>query len=238
MRNVFARGAVAGAAAGLLTSVVAYVWLEPLLTRAIALEGPTDSAGPVSRETQKMLGMPSGFLLVGVALGLLFAVSYRALPTGTSPWRRSIGLAAGGFTALALIPQLRYPANPPGVGDPETIADRTGSYLLAVVLGVAVVAGGYAALRHLQARGVRDSVRQSAVIAASVLVVGVGYALLPDSGDAVDVPAALVYDFRVRSLALLALLYALLGAAYGALSERVEAPASADDAPGAVEVRV
>ncbi len=236
MRNVFARGAVAGAAAGLVTSVVAYVWLQPLLTRAIALEGPSDGAGPVSRETQKMFGMPSGFLFVGVALGLLFAVAYRALPTETSPWRRSIGLAAGGYIALAFIPQLRYPANPPGVGDPETIADRTGSYLIAVVLGVAVVSGGYAALRHLQARRMRDSARQSAVIAASVLVVGVGYALLPDSGDAVDVPAALVYDFRVRSLGLLALLYAVLGGTFGVLSERAQLPSAADD--DEVEVRV
>ncbi len=36
MRNVFLRGALAGAGAGLVTSLAAYVWLEPLLSRAIA----------------------------------------------------------------------------------------------------------------------------------------------------------------------------------------------------------
>ncbi|MDP9433594.1 MAG: CbtA family protein, partial [Actinomycetota bacterium] len=106
MRNVFLRGAVAGAGAGVVTSVAAYVWLEPLLGRAIALEGPGGGDGPVSRETQKLLGMPSGFLLAGIALGLLFAAIYRALPAVTSPWQRSIGLAAAGFAALALVPQL------------------------------------------------------------------------------------------------------------------------------------
>ncbi len=222
MSNVFLRGALAGAGAGLVTSLAAYVWLEPVLSRAIALEGHSAGDGPVSRETQKLLGMPSGFLLVGIALGLLFAATYRALPAETSPWRRSIGLAAAGFGALALVPQLHYPANPPGVGDPATIAARTGAYLAAVALGVAVVAGGYIALRRLHARGVRPAARHTVVTVAGLLVVGLGYALLPDSGDAVGAPADLVYDFRIRSLALLALLYALLGAGFGALSERVQ----------------
>ncbi len=222
MRNVFLRGAVAGAMAGLLTSVAAYVWLEPVLSRAIELEGPADGPPLVSRQTQMLLGMPAGFVLVGLALGLVFAVAYRLLPSSGSAWERSTGLAAGGFVALALIPQLRYPANPPGVGDPETIGVRTSSFLLAVALGVLVVSGAYAALRALQARGVPAAPRQAVVVAVAVLVVAVGYLLLPDSGDVVDAPAALVYDFRVRSLGLLALLYALLGAVFAALTLRAE----------------
>jgi uncharacterized membrane protein YidH (DUF202 family) len=233
MRNVFARGAASGAAAGLLTSVAAYVFVEPVLNAAIALEGPADDSAPVSRQTQTLLGMPAGFLLAGIALGLLFAVAYRVLPASpSSPWRRSLGLAAGGFAALALVPALRYPANPPGVGDPDTIADRTASYLLVVALGVVVVAGAYAALRTLAARGVAPPVRQTLVTAAAVLAIAVGYALLPDSGDAVDAPAGLVYDFRVRSLGLLALLYATLGAAFGALTLRTEGARTGHSEPG------
>jgi hypothetical protein len=220
MRNVFVRGALSGAAAGLLTSGAAYFFVEPVLSAAIALEGPADESAPVSRQTQTLLGMPAGFLLAGIALGLLFAAAYRVLPSTAAPWRRSVGLAAGGFTALALIPALRYPANPPGVGDPDTIAGRTSSYLLTVALGVVVVAGAYAALRALAARGVTPPVRQSAVTAAAVLVTAVGFALLPDIVDPVNAPAMLVYDFRVRSLGLLAMLYASLGAMFGALTLR------------------
>jgi hypothetical protein len=222
MRNMLARGAVAGGAAGLLTSIVAYVWVEPVLTAAIALEGPSDGEGPVGRQTQKLLGMPVGFLLLGIALGLLFAVVYRRLPSAAPAWSRSVGLATGGFTALALVPQLRYPANPPGVGDPETIGQRTFSYLLAVMLGIAVASGAYAALRALRARGVPPPVRQPAVAVGAVTLVAIGYLLLPDSGDAVDAPAALVYDFRARSLGLLVMLYATLGAVFGMLTERAE----------------
>jgi hypothetical protein len=230
MRNVFVRGALSGAAAGLLTSVAAYFFVEPVLNAAIALEGPADEAAPVSRQTQTLLGMPAGFVLAGIALGLLFAVAYRVLPSTAPPWRRSVGLAAGGFAALALIPALRYPANPPGVGDPETIAGRTSGYLLAVALGVVVVAGAYAALRALAARGVTPAVRQSAVTAAALLVTAVGFALLPDIVDPVNAPAALVYDFRVRSLGLLALLYATLGAAFGALTLQQDSASARTDA--------
>jgi hypothetical protein len=230
MRNVFLRGALSGAAAGLLTSVAAYFFVEPVLSAAIALEGPVDESAPVSRQTQMLLGMPAGFLLAGVALGLLFAVAYRVLPSTAPAWRRSIGLAAGGFAALALIPALRYPANPPGVGDPETIAGRTSSYLLAVALGVVVVSGAYAALRALAARRVEPAVRQSAVAAGALVVTAVGFALLPDIVDPVNAPAALVYDFRVRSLGLLALLYVTLGAAFGALTLQQERAAARTEA--------
>ena len=229
MRNVFVRGAVSGAAAGLLTSGAAYVFLEPTLDAAIALEGPSDGEGPVSRETQKLLGMPLGFLFAGLALGLLFAVAYRVLPARAEPWRRSLGLAAGGFAALALIPQLRYPANPPGVGDPETISGRTSAYLLAVALGVLVVSGAYAGARALQARGVSAPVRHSAVAVLAVVAVAIGFALLPDNTDPVGAPAALVWQFRIRSIGLLVLLYAALGAVFGALTLRshpTAAPAS------------
>lgn len=230
MRNVFVRGAVSGAAAGLLTSVAAYFLLEPTLDAAIALEGPGDGSSPVGRETQKLLGMPLGFVFAGLALGLLFAVAYRVLPSQAEPWRRSLGLAAGGFAALALIPALRYPANPPGVGDPETIAGRTSGYLLAVALGVVVVSGSYAAARALRERGVPAPVRHSAVVAVAVLALGVGFALLPDNTDPVGAPASLVWEFRVRSLGLLVLLYAALGAAFGVLSLRA-VPAGAVPRP-------
>jgi hypothetical protein len=87
---------------------------------------------------------------------------------------------------------------------------------------VTAVAGSALALRRLRATGLPPAVRHTGVAALSLLVVGIGYVLLPESGDAVDAPAALVYDFRIRSLGLLALLYALLGVLFGAASERVE----------------
>lgn len=220
MRNVLMRGALAGAAAGLLTSLFHLLLTEPVLDRAIALEGAGD--GPVSRETQKYLGGPAGQVLFGIAVGLLFALSYRVLPSTATAWRKAVGLALGSWLVVALIPQLRYPANPPGVGDPETITTRTSSYLLTYALGVVVVCGGYAALRALHRRGWSEPTRQALVVTVALVVVVVAYAMLPDSGDAVDAPASIVWDFRIRTLGGLTLFFAALGAAFGGLTLRAE----------------
>lgn len=219
MRSPVARGALVGALAGLVTSVAALFLLEPVLDRAIALEGSAD--GPVSRTTQKYVGMPAGFVLTGLALGLLFGLAYRVLPSSADAWHHSIGLALGAFLALSLIPQLRYPANPPGVGSPDTITGRTSNYLLCLALGVVVVSASHAILRACARAGVNPAVRQLAVVTGAVALVGVGYALLPDSSDVVTVPATLLWDFRLRSLGLQALLYALLGAGFGLLASPV-----------------
>ena len=123
---------------------------------------------------------------------------------------------------MALIPHLRYPANPPGVGDPETISVRTSSYLLTYALGIVVVCGGYAALRALQRRGWSEPSRQVLVVASALIVVGVAYALLPDTDAAVDAPASIVWDFRIRALGGLTLFFAALGATFGSLTLRTE----------------
>ncbi len=98
------------------------------------------------------------------------------------------------------------------------------------MLGVVVAAGAYAVLRALAARGVTPAVRQSAVTAGSLLEIPVGFALLPDIFDPVEAPAALVDDFRVRSLGLLALPYATLDATFGVLTLRQEAAPTGLDA--------
>jgi len=45
--------------------------------------------------------------------------------------------------ALYIVPNLKYPANPPSVGEPETIGMRTGFYFLMMLISIAaMVAAG------------------------------------------------------------------------------------------------
>lgn len=220
LRATLLRGLVAGAIAGLTTGLAALLFAEPTVAAAIALE-PTDGKELLSRATQKA-GLVLGLMLVGLALGALFALVYRGLPDDlrARPWQRALTLALAAFTALHLVAFLRYPANPPGVGDESTLDDRTSAYFLCLALGVAVVSGAFLGLRALARRGVAPRYRQSAVAVLAFLLVGAVYALLPSSAPLGDVPADLVWDFRVRALGLQALLYALLGAVFGLLSEQ------------------
>lgn len=220
LKEPLLRGLLSGAGAGLLTGLVALLVAEPTLEAAIALEEPGGEE-LFSRATQQA-GLVLGLVLVGLALGALFALAYRLLPQDlqASPWKRSMALALGAFTAIYLVPFLRYPANPPAVGDQSTLDSRTSAYLLCLALGVAVITGAFSAARALARRGWPAWQRQAVVTVAAVTVIGAVYALLPSAVPLEDYPADLVWDFRLRSLGLQVLLYAALGALFGALTEQ------------------
>jgi len=58
----------------------------------------------------------------------------------------------GGFVAIALVPDLKYPANPPSVGNPETIGIRTELFFVMLVISVAALVLAVALARRLSAR--------------------------------------------------------------------------------------
>src|SRR4051812_49373221 len=124
------RGMIVGLIAGLFAFAFARVHGEPQVDRAIAFEeqaaqaaGEAPKPEPVDRSTQAGIGLATGVLVYGAALGGLFALvfsfAYGRLgslgPRGTAAL-----LALLGFLALVVVPGLKYPASPPAVGDPET----------------------------------------------------------------------------------------------------------------------
>src|SRR5580658_3615771 len=48
----------------------------------------------------------------------------------------AVGHLHGLCSRHVLAPSLKYPANPPSVGDPETIGVRTGAYFLLIAISV------------------------------------------------------------------------------------------------------
>jgi predicted cobalt transporter CbtA len=228
-------GATAGAAAGAVTGAFAYLLAEPLMDRAVRLESArTDAeharaaaAGlPVehhvdvfSRHTQH-LGLLVAALGTGIALGVLLSVLFAVLhrrqdqPEG---WRNSLALGASAFFGVYLVPFLRYPANPPGVGDPGTLGQRTHAYLVAVVIGVIGAALANKVFRDLHRRGAAEPIRQLAVTAVVLATVALTF-VLPANSDALTVPAGLLWQFRLLALATSALLWGTLSVVFGLLT--------------------
>ena len=244
---ILARGAAGGAAAGLAAALVSLLVVEPVIRAALAVEAARAPASGehheevFSRPVQLAGGMLTA-ILVGLALGLVFAVvfarAHHRLP-GRGNFGRAAVLAAAGFGVLALLSAVKYPANPPGVGDPETVGARTLMYLTLLAAGVLVLLALAAVFASLSRRGWPWAERVSAVVAAGVLLCGAVLALWPASPDPVppDVPAELLWRFRLASLAQLAALWATLGLVTGLLLERAgRQPATAPGfpAPGAV----
>ena len=81
-------------------------------------------------------------MIYGAAFGGLFALAF-ALAYGRmadlGPRATSAILAALGFIAVYIVPALKYPANPPSVGDAETLGMRTALYFGIIALSLAAM---------------------------------------------------------------------------------------------------
>ena len=226
---------MAGLAGGAALALVLLLVGEEAIGRAIALEQSADpgSAGDelFSRGAQQVGGALAA-LVWGTALGVVFAVVFalaRKHLATASEWRASAGLAVMAFLTVNLVPYLKYPPNPPGVGDPGSIGRRTALYLLmlawsAVASGAAWLAGrrlgaatgsGWRARRAGEGAPLPEHLRIPAVVGLYVALIAVGLAALPGSPDAVGAPATLVWRFRLASLAGTAAFWAVCGVVFG-----------------------
>ena len=230
---------VAGLLAGLVASVLLTFTAEPLIDRAIALEeshhaagahGPNEAAEPelVSRSRQKGAGRFAAFGLGGAAYGVLFGVTFLALrrrPAAAGPGgalRHALlagALLAGAFTVM---PFVKYPPNPPAVGDPNTINERQWKYLALIFLSLVVLAAAARLSARLRDRGWTDDERLISVALAVVVPLGAVCALLPPFSDPIEIPANLLWRFRIASLGGNLLLWAVLTVTFGALAVRRE----------------
>ncbi|MFP5254009.1 MAG: CbtA family protein [Actinomycetes bacterium] len=238
------RGATAGAAAGVCAALVMWLVVEPVLRRALAVEaargGHDHGEEPVVSRTVQVAGGLLTAVVVGVIVGVVFTVVFARLrprlPAATD-LGRSLVLAGTGFVVFALLPAIQLPANPPGVGDPATVGERTLIFALTVLLGLLGIGAVLAVDRALRS-AVTVPVRVGLDVLAGVVWLVALLVLVPDSPDRIpaDVPADLLWDFRVASLAQLAAMWLALGVVFGVLvdgrTRRARRPGEAVPVPG------
>lgn len=231
---VLRRAALAGLFAGVAASLVALLLVEPRIDDALAIEAArsTSDEEPLFGRTTQVFGGMVAAALVAVCLalvvGVVFARVRHRLPAATD-FGRAVLLALLGFATVALLPALKYPANPPGVGDPDTVTERTVQYLTLIAAAVAVTWLAFLVHDRLAARPWPPAYR--AALAAAVVIVGYTALLMtwpanPDSVPA-DIPAALLWDFRLASLGELATLWTVFALSFGLLLTPRRVPATA-----------
>ena len=219
------RGMAAGLLAGLLAGLFAFVFGEPSVDQTVRLEevaAAGDHQEIFSRSTQK-IGLFFATGLFGVTAGGVFGLAYayfRGRLASKSEWYRSLSLAGAIFAGAVLIPYVKYPANPPTVGDPATIGGRTASYLAMVVLSLLVVLAAWYVARTLRERGADAPVRQLTVGLGVAVAVGVLFLALPAAPDPGEFPSGLLWSFRLSSLGTQLVFWTGLGVVFGLLCER------------------
>ncbi|HSZ79412.1 MAG TPA: CbtA family protein [Chthoniobacterales bacterium] len=231
VRTLLIWGMVVGIVAGLLAFGFAKIFGEPQVERAIEFEDQLDRAkgetpGPelVSRPVQSGVGLMTGVVVYATALGglfaLAFAFAYQRIGR-LSARSTSALLAAAGFLAIFLVPQLKYPSNPPSVGQPETIGYRSELFFLMILISVAALSLAIVIAPRLSARYGNWN---AALLAAAVFIVIIVLAqvILPDINEVPDqFPAVVLWRFRVVSVGIQLILWGTFGLLFGVLAERV-----------------
>jgi predicted cobalt transporter CbtA len=230
MRTLLVRGMLVGLVAGLLALGFAKYFGEPQVDHAITFEyqeraqrGELPEKELVSRKIQSSLGLATAVGVYAVAFGGLFSLAFAVAYGRIGPYgpRETAALVAiGGFLTVALLPFLKYPANPPSIGNPATIDQRTVLYFAMLLLSV-VTAVFVVRLGRLLAQ--RWGAWNAALMAGAVFIVLIAaiFLVLPDVNEVPPgFPAAVLWRFRVASLGTQLVLWATFGLLFGALTER------------------
>ncbi|WP_323718629.1 CbtA family protein [Paracoccus aminovorans] len=173
-----------------------------------------------SRETQAGLGLLTGMAVFGAGLGGLFALAF-AFVQGRFSHLSAAGtaavMAALGYVAVVLVPFLKYPANPPAVGHGETIGLRTQVFFAMMVLSLVALAVSVAVARSGSDRW-RWGILGGVVYLALVTIAG---HVLPAINEVpATFPGDLLWQFRIVSLVVEAVLWAGIGLIFGQLVQR------------------
>jgi len=240
------RGMVVGFIAALISFGFLKIVGEPAVDRAIAFESAMDEAKAkaehdaavakgekpppvedapelVSRPVQAGIGLFTGVAVYSVAFGGLFALAFAILYGRMGDWspRITAGVVAlSGFLAVYAVPILKYPANPPSVGAPDTIGLRTAIYFGMILLSLgSMIAAWSVRNRMVDQLGAWNAT----LIGAAVFLVAVvvfALAMPPINEVPEGFPAVVLWRFRMASLGAQAIMWAALGLGFGAWIER------------------
>lgn len=254
-KQIIWRGLLAGVVAGVLAFVFARILVEPRIARAVGYEEGLGAAhealesaahpghshrhshgGGFDRAVQMNIGMGLGVLLFSLAvaalLAVVFAVAYGRLGD-ISARLLSVYIAGGMLLSLYLVPALKYPPSPPGLGLDETIRQRTLLYLLVIALSAALLVGAVRLARRLAPRlGAWNAALVAAggylvaVVAMMLVLPSVGQTpgpLRDDAGNLVyeGFPADVLYEFRLYSLGTQIVIYTTIALVFGAMAAKL-----------------
>ncbi len=199
---------VSGAFAGLIHGTTNFIVVEPYLDRAIGIENQNLFASGEEENTPQFwieyegyrAWQKSGQILAGVILGvsigslfgIVYALSRDSIP-GNHDVKKTMILAGIMWLSIYLIPFLKYPANPPTVGDGETVVLRSILYLVFIAISGLSVVGFYKVSQKLE-----KNKKLLAVVGYGVFI-SVVYVVMPENPDKITAPMDLVNEFRIMS---------------------------------------
>jgi len=222
---------LAGCFAGIIHGAANLAIVEPYLDEAIGIENQNLFASGEEKDTpqfwveysayrdwQKGGQILAGAILgtsIGALFGIVFAYSRKILP-GQHNVKKALVLAGIMWLTIYLIPFLKYPANPPTVGDSETVVLRAILYLTFIAISGFSVIGFYQLSKKFQGRKKLVAVIGYAAFMTAMFVV------MPSNPDEITAPMELVNGFRVMSVVAVSVFWLALGIILGLFWQKIQ----------------
>ena len=219
---------LAGAIAGTILGIINQVAVEPYIEQAIELEMQnTAQSGQVInpaefaayRFWQKGGEIVAGTIL-GLSIGSLYGIVFaytRGSISGNNNKKKALLVASIMWLVLFLMPALKYPPNPPAVGNPETIYDRQSLYVAFLAIS------GFSALglAFLYRKIASSNTKKAIIPSAYAAIMAGAYLAMPANPDPINAPIDLVIGFRITSGITISMFWALLGVIFAAFWDKL-----------------
>jgi predicted cobalt transporter CbtA len=226
---------LAGAIAGTILGAINQVAVEPYIEHAIELEmRNTAQSGQVMnpaefaayRFWQKGGEIIAGTIL-GLSIGSLYGIVFaytRGSISGTNNKKKALIVASIMWFVLFLMPALKYPPNPPAVGNPETIYYRQSLYVAFLAISGFSALGLAFLYRKMVVASLNNTKKKTIIIlipsALYAAIMAGAYLAMPANPDPTSAPIDLVIGFRITSAITISMFWALLGVIFGALWDK------------------
>lgn len=215
-----------GVIAGIILAFLNLGIVEPTIDKAIALEVQKQVSSGENVNMSELIdyrywqkaGAFAGGAIYGAGLASLFGVVFvfaRSKLPGKNNKQKAILLAGIMWLVLFLMVALKYPANPPAVGDPETIYYRETLYV------------GYILISGLAALGmaviwIRTRMNSKKIIIplmyAAIMVTA--YVVMPSNPDKIEISMDLIQSFRILTAITIGVFWGTLGIIFGSLWDK------------------
>jgi predicted cobalt transporter CbtA len=220
---------VSGALAGLVWGSSNLFLVEPYLDEAIGIENQNLFTSGEADDTlefwieyegyrswQKSGQVLAGVILgtsIGALFGIVFALSRNSLP-GNENVKKALILAGIMWFTIYFIPFLKYPANPPTVGEADTVVLRSILYLSFIAIS------GFGAVVFFKISKKFTGKKKLACLVGYVSFISVIFFIMPENPDDVSAPMDLVNGFRIMSVLAVSTYWITMGLILGILWNR------------------
>jgi hypothetical protein len=217
---------LSGVLAGLILMFLNLALVEPYIDKAIALETEKNVSSGENVNMSELVhyrywqkgGAIAGGAIYGIALsslfGIIIAFARNRLP-GSNNKQKALFLAGVVWFVVYLMVAIKYPANPPAVGDPEAIYYREALYV-----GYIMISGFTALGLAVAWTKLRNNSKKLILPLIYAAIMIMAYIVMPSNPDKIEISMGLVQSFRIWTALTIGIYWGVLAIIFGSLWDK------------------